>query len=101
MKYQLKIYSSGRTIVVHNRQLRTPVSVIVNRKDLQQVKVQLTRLGVQRKEYSIEQIDDDDSINILPKEIILNNRNIAIQYDQLSVPEIEELLGMEKKTWNI
>jgi hypothetical protein len=98
MKYQLKIYSSGRTIVVHNRQLRTPVSVIVNRKDLQQVKVQLTRLGVQRKEYSIEQIDDDDSINILPKEIILNNRNIAIQYDQLSVPEIEELLGMEKKT---
>jgi len=98
MKYQLKIYSSGRTIIVHNRQLRTPVSVIINRKDLQQVKVQLTRLGIQRKEYSIEQIDDDnDSINILPKEIILNNRNMNIQYDQLSVPEIEELLGMEKK----
>jgi hypothetical protein len=100
MKYQVKVYSSGRTIVVHNRQLRTPVSFIVNRQDLQQIKVQLTRLGVQRKEYSIQQIDDDidDSINILPKEIILNNRNITNEPDQLSVPEIEELLGMEKKT---
>lgn len=98
IKYKLDITAHGRIIIFQKRQVRTPVSLIVTKKQLHQIKIQLHRLGV-TKEYSIHEIEQPDNIEDLPKSIVLNNEQ-NLYTDQLSVPEIEELLGMEKKKWN-
>lgn len=96
IKYNLEIKTPGKIIIFHNVQVRTPVSINVTHKELKQIKIQMNRIGIMKNEYSIKEIDKINSFDELPQSIILNNESI-INMDQLSVPEIEELLGMEKK----
>lgn len=91
LKYQLDILTPGRIVVFQNRQIRTPVSIIVNRKQLKQLSIQMNRVGISK--YTLHQIDEEPKDEPrLPAKIILNNEIELDPLEQLSVPEIETLL---------
>ena len=54
--YKLTITTPGKIIVYRNRPVRTPVSFIVNKTELDALIVQLNRLGT--KDYTIETIEN-------------------------------------------
>jgi len=87
IKYKLEIKTPGRMIVFRNVLVRTPVTLIVTKKQLKQIKVQMNRLGIDK--YLCHEISDNEE-DQLPKSIVLNNEYEPD--DQLSVPEIEILL---------
>jgi hypothetical protein len=91
LKYKLDLLTPGRIIIFQNRQVRTPVSLIVNRKQLKQVSIQMNRIGISK--YMLHQIDEDsENEEKLPSKIVLNNEYEVPVEEQLTIPEIEELL---------
>ena len=54
--YKLKITTPAKIIVYRDRPVRTPVEFIVNKTELDSLRVQLNRLGT--KDYTIENIEN-------------------------------------------
>jgi hypothetical protein len=87
--YTLEIHTPGRLFFFKNVSIRTPTSLVVTSKQLQEIKIQLHAIGITK--YSIHETEPKEQDTIPPKNI-LNKQYEIDKTIPLSVPEIETLL---------
>ncbi len=74
MKNIVIINDVGKTIYFKNREIRTPVTIEVTKKELQQLKCNLKMVNV--RDYSIEIKSNEPKIEYINKQIVIEELNI-------------------------